>query len=81
MTFTMRRSNRENVRPGDLFRRRGEHHAETATVLDLSQDPVGIPHVRFTLAIEGPDAGRYDMSSRTLALHSFMDAYRERISP
>jgi len=81
LSFSERRRDRLQVQPGDLFRRScGGHHTETATVLDLKQDLFGIPHVRFTLAFEGRETGRFEMGSRTLALRSFIEAYRERVS-
>jgi len=81
LSFSERRRNRLQVQPGDLFRRScGHHHTETATVIDLKQDQFGIPHVRFNLAHEGRETGRFEMGSRTLALRSFIDTFRERIS-
>lgn len=81
LTFGDRRTNSTSIQPGDLFRRwRGQHHSETATVVDLRPDAFGIPHVRFTLAFEGRETGRFDAGLRTLSLRSFVDAYRERVS-
>lgn len=69
------------VKPGDSYRREHGHRVvETATVVALRSDPVGIPHVRFTLEFARPDAGRVEGGSRILALRSFVNAYRERVS-
>ena len=54
---------------------------ERATVLELRPDLVGIPHVRFTVAVEHRDAGRVDIEgTRTLALSRFVDEYRRQVS-
>ncbi len=71
----------EVVKPGSSYRRsRGDHFTETATVLDLRSDSLGIPHVRFAVAFDRPSAGRYEGGLRILALRSFIDVYRERVS-
>jgi len=76
-----RRHERDQVRPGEQFRRWvGSSQVETATVLDLRWDPIGIPHVRFNLAFERTAAVRIDAGPRTLALRSFVSTYRERVS-
>jgi len=81
LSFNERRRDRLKVQPGDLFRRsRGFRQTETATVLDLKQDLFGIPHVRFSLAFEAQEIGRFEMGSRTLALRSFIQTYPERVS-
>jgi hypothetical protein len=69
------------VKPGNSYRREHRHRVvETATVVALRSDPVGIPHVRFNLEFARPDAGRIEGGSRILALRSFVSAYRERVS-
>ena len=69
------------LKPGDSYRRQHRHRfVETATVVDLRSDPVGIPHVRFVVKFERPDAGRVEGGSRILALRSFVSNYRERVS-
>jgi hypothetical protein len=68
------------VRPGDSYRRpRADRVAETATVLALCADLVGIPHVRFNVAFDHVDAGRLEGGMRILALRSFVEVYRERV--
>ncbi len=49
-------------------------------MLDLRFDSLGIPHVRFAVAFDRPSAGRYEGGLRILALRSFIDVYRERVS-
>ncbi len=63
------------LKPGDSYRRpRRDRVAETATVLTLCADPVGIPHVRFNVA------GRLEGGMRILALRAFCEAYSERVA-
>lgn len=50
---------------------------ETAQVLEIAEDKMGIPHVRFKLHVaRGTDART---EQRTLALDIFYARYRERI--
>ena len=82
MTFLSlrRRGNPDEVKPGESFRRRREtHFAETATVLGLRRDLLGIPHVLFKIAFECSDSNRFEEGSRTLALSSFLNTYPERV--
>jgi hypothetical protein len=70
-----------DIQPGNRFsRRRRDNVTETATVIELRQDPFGIPHVRFSLAFEQPSLGCVNECLRVLALASFVDAYRERLA-
>ncbi|HTS90604.1 MAG TPA: hypothetical protein VMG55_01270 [Stellaceae bacterium] len=71
----------DELRPGDKYRRQqGAHVVEFATVQDLRQDLLGIPHVHFKLVFERAATARSEADSRILALSSFLDQYRERIS-
>ncbi len=79
-----RRPNSQKVspelKPGELYRRpRADRVAETATVLGLCSDLLGIPHVRFNLAYDRPDSGHFEGGLRILALPSFIETYRERV--
>lgn len=68
------------LKPGDLYRRpRRDRVAETATVLTLCADPVGIPHVRFNVAFDHVESGRLEGGMRILALRAFCEAYSERV--
>ena len=74
------RANPDVVKPGESFRSREDtHFAETATVLGLREDWLGIPHVLFKIAIECSDSNCFEEGSRILALESFLDAYPDRI--
>jgi len=74
------RANPDEVRPGESFRRRQETPlVETATVLGVREDLVGIPHVRFKIAIECSDANCFEEASRILAMEAFLEAYPEHV--
>jgi hypothetical protein len=66
------------VEEGALYRRPDTgSFTETAEVLEIAEDRMGIPHVRFQLhVIRGTDART---EQRTLALDIFYARYRERI--
>jgi hypothetical protein len=70
----------DDVRPGESFRRRQETQlVETATVLGLREDLLGIPHVQFKIAIECSDANCFEEASRILAVEAFLEAYPEHV--
>jgi hypothetical protein len=63
------------VKPGDCYRRtHGKGVTETATVLDLRTDPLGIQHVRFFVRFERARE-HIDSGHRILALGAFRNAY------
>jgi hypothetical protein len=66
------------IEEGALYRRPDTGSVtETAEVLEVAEDKMGIPHVRFQLhVIRGTDART---EQRTLALDIFYARYRERI--
>jgi hypothetical protein len=74
-----RRAAQNDVRPGNRYRRAiGTHSGAIATVLELCPDLVGIPHVRFTVAVDR-SPGQLDEDTRMLALQSFLETYCERV--
>ena len=74
------RAERE-MQPGDQYcRAHGRRVLETATILDLRPDLVGIPHVHFTVAFERSSADALDGGPRTLALSRFVDEYHRQAS-
>jgi hypothetical protein len=76
-----RRIAANDIRPGNRYRRQlGSCLAATATVLDLRSDLVGIPHVQFSITVDGSAARLSEGDTRVLALESFLDTYRERLS-
>ncbi|MGE3623469.1 MAG: hypothetical protein AB7H77_06330 [Bdellovibrionales bacterium] len=66
------------VEQGGFYRKPGTGPVtETAQVLEVAQDKMGIPHVRFQLyVIRGSDART---EQRTLALDTFYSRYRVRV--
>lgn len=67
---------------GALFRRgMGGSMSEIAEVVEVGQDRMGIPHVRFyTHLVRGSyTSSALDSEQRTLALDSFCARYKERI--
>jgi hypothetical protein len=74
------RANPDEVRPGESFRRRQQTRlVETATVVGLREDLLGIPHVQFKVAIECSDANCFEDHSRILAVDAFLDLYPEHV--
>src|SRR5262249_15153033 len=71
-------TNGETIEEGGFYRRPDTGSViETAEVLEVGRDTLGIPHVRFQLyVIRGTDAR---IEQRTLALDAFYVRYRERI--
>jgi hypothetical protein len=69
-----RRAARNDVRPGNRYRRPlRTHFGAIATVL------VGIQHVRFTVAVGGSSGARLEKDTRVLALQSFLETYSELV--
>ena len=66
------------VEQGALYRRPDTGPViETAEVIEVAKDTLGIPHVRFQLyVVRGSDAR---IEQRTLSLDSFYARYRQRI--
>lgn len=70
---------RVEVREGLIFRAHTENGLlETARVLSVAADPMGINHVSYELTIQKSEALRYDYR-RTLNLESFIDRYQQPI--
>jgi len=67
-----------NIEEGALYRRPGTGAVtETAEVIEVASDKMGIPHVRFQLRVaRGPDTRT---EQRTLALDIFYARYKERV--
>ena len=71
-----RRSTRPEVRPGCSFSRQHKGRVtEKVTVLDLKNDPAGIPHVRFEVTFERRFSDRVERGLKVLALDTFIDSY------
>ena len=75
------RAAEDDVQPGNRYRRPlGAHSGAIATVLELRPDLVGIPHVRFTVAVDRSYGAPADRDTRVLALRSFLETYCEPMS-
>ena len=75
--FSRRRKAPVDVIEGSVFRRTTPGKiVETARVLAVSKDSVGIPHVRFSVHYERVDTAD---ELRTLALSSFSELFSERV--
>ncbi len=72
---------RAAIRTGCVYRRvRANNAVETATVLDIHDDPFGIPHVKYKVTIGRSDRSSLWICKRVLALQSFAELYHE-VSP
>lgn len=63
---------------GSIFRAAIGLIEETAEVLSVGNDRVGIPHVRYQLEVKRGSSAP-SVEQRTLALECFRDRYRERV--
>ncbi|MFA6280630.1 MAG: hypothetical protein WC612_07590 [Bdellovibrionales bacterium] len=71
--------NNAPIEVGASYRREGTGaFVETAEVLEVAADKMGIPHVRFQLQVTR-GAGRPAVETRTLALEAFQTRFRDRI--
>lgn len=71
----------EDVQPGSTFQRiHADALIETAKVLSIAEDPYGIPHVKFLVSFRRPNRSTFDEGNRMLALKSFADLYKERVT-
>ncbi|MFA4846532.1 MAG: hypothetical protein WC654_08340 [Patescibacteria group bacterium] len=67
------------IEVGASYRRFGTGaFVETAHVLEVASDKLGIPHVRFQLQVTR-GAGRPTVETRTLALEAFQNRFRDRV--
>lgn len=76
--FGGRRGRRHPVAEGQVYRRRGmDDSIETARVLSVGEDVLGIPHVRFRVSIQKAQTCYVD-EERILSEECFTERYRER---
>ena len=70
--------NKTVIRTGCVYRRiRAGNAVETATVLDIHDDPFGIPHVKYKVTIGRSNRSSFWDCKRVLALQSFAELYHE----
>jgi hypothetical protein len=68
------------VEVGASYRRYGAGAViETAQVIDVAPDKMGIPHVRYQLNVARRGAVKPFVESRTLSLEAFQARYKERL--
>ena len=79
--FFKRGKSVQYLKAGSIFRRRRDDATEeTAKVLSVSTDSLGIPHVRYEIEIGRRGAQtRFRDGPRVLALQSFIGAYRDPV--
>ncbi len=68
----------ESIKPGAQYRRRRiDATIETAQVQRVYLDPVGIPHVRYSLMIEHPSHKAFNEGQRVLSISAFFEQFPE----
>ena len=68
------------IEPGAIYRRvRPNNLVETARVLAVTTDNVGIPHVRVDIRVDGPHYARISQGQRLLSLTAFAADFTERV--
>ena len=71
----------DDVREGSVFRLvRGDNMVETATVLSVTPDSCGIPHVSYEVSIGRQDHQVFTEGPRVLSLSSFAQHYPEQLA-
>lgn len=68
-----------NIEGGLRYRRATGMMTETAEVLEVGRDKMGIPHARYQLYVTCGSTGAA-MEQRTLSLDSFHARYHERVN-
>ena len=72
-------SSRQNVNVGEIFRRvRRGNIVETAKVLDIAPDSMGVPHVHYEVSIRGGEQHCFE-EQRTLGLACFAERFTKVI--
>lgn len=69
------------IRAGSVYRRvRRDNTVETATVLAIRDDSLGIPHVRYRVCFNRADNHVFEEGQRVLSLSCFAEQYAERLA-
>ena len=70
----------DNIKVGAIFRHKLPGDIiETAKVLEIGPDPLGIPHVTYELQVEKSQFAKYQ-ARRTLGLQSFSERFEETVT-
>ena len=79
--FTKRDDTGPTLEPGTVYRNvRHGNMVETAKVLGITRDGLGIPHVRFDMTLDSPGKIRLVEGRRILCLAAFAEQFKERVS-
>ncbi len=71
----------DTIPAGSVYRRvRRDNTVETATVLTVRDDSLGIPHVRYRVSIGRADNHVFEEGPRVLSLSCFAEHYLERMA-
>ncbi|MGO1117644.1 hypothetical protein ACTL6U_03025 [Rhodovibrionaceae bacterium A322] len=71
----------EFIKSGNRFRHKGNNQlTETATIISIYADGMGIPHVRYDVSIYHPNRAPMSVGPRVLNLRSFTEYFKERIA-
>jgi hypothetical protein len=69
------------LEPGSVYRNvRQGNVVETAKVLAVTRDGLGIPHVRFDVTLDSPGKIRLVEGRRILCLAAFAEQFKERVT-
>ncbi len=69
----------DEIKVGSVYKRAHEGNiVETARVIDVGRDALGIPHVTYEVSVERARLAKYE-ERRTLGLESFAERFRESI--
>lgn len=70
----------DKIKVGCVYQRAHEGNiVETAKVIDVGRDALGIPHVTYEVSVERARLAKYE-ERRTLGLESFAERFRESIA-
>ncbi len=70
---------RQEVTIGGVFRHiRKGNVVETARVLDIAPDPMGVPHVHFMVSVKGSHRESFE-EQRTLGLATFAERFQSAL--
>ncbi len=70
----------EYIRPGDVFRRmRASEISETAEIVEVYTDPVGIPHISYDVTFKHASHPVTHEGLRVLTAATFFDHYGQRL--
>ena len=70
----------DKIKVGRVYQRAHDGNiVETAKVIDVGSDALGIPHVTYEVSVERARLAKYE-ERRTLGLETFVERFRESIA-